>query len=298
MNIERNYFIRMTITEFAEQHDLTMLITERSDPKPGERYYARFKNVEYPCDLHDTCRIGNGDTEDEAIADYGAKISKKTIWTTTNKKIKVPELTHPCPPPSTRVVMDPADVLLEYEGDHRLMVRVEGNYAYGSIEGKREVTFDILAFAAENRMPAPMDRPGPEAIASATTACMTILHDLAKARDVMVEAGGSPEPAAAPDAYVETVNGHHLTVTYKDGMVWGEIDAKDACKFSVKAIATKRRIVEIGIDRWVSPQDIVAAREQCLKWMRDAVQYAARLASDIDGAQYHEVGAGPETKSP
>jgi hypothetical protein len=71
-----------TIEAFAELHGLTMLVSERPGPLVASglrRFYATFKSTDV---MEDGCLIGthgNGNTEEEAIADYARGISELRI---------------------------------------------------------------------------------------------------------------------------------------------------------------------------------------------------------------------------
>lgn len=68
----------LTIEEFADQHGLVMEVHERDDPKLP-RYYATFKDVNVVDGVLLRGEYGNGDTEEEAIRNYGDALSFKTI---------------------------------------------------------------------------------------------------------------------------------------------------------------------------------------------------------------------------
>jgi len=70
----------MTIEEFADKYDLTMVVKERRNPSaPSSRYYAMFDG----CEVTDRCMLsplyGNGPSQDQAISAYAEEISLKTI---------------------------------------------------------------------------------------------------------------------------------------------------------------------------------------------------------------------------
>ena len=95
MRIEREMQPRTTIEQFADLHDLTMLIRERpKDLWRHGRFWASFEDCEEKGDGTLIGTYGNGDSEAEAIADYGEKISGKTLvigaYTTDRKELLVP----------------------------------------------------------------------------------------------------------------------------------------------------------------------------------------------------------------
>lgn len=101
MKIERTLVPEMTIEEFAEKHDLTMEIHERSEPplvNPHQswRFYACFKHADVKDGSVPIGRFGNGATEANAIADYASKISLKLLVVDARgpnqREIKVPRL--------------------------------------------------------------------------------------------------------------------------------------------------------------------------------------------------------------
>jgi hypothetical protein len=97
MKIKYYYTEKVTIQEFAEKHDLTMIVAERKEKTPT-RFYAGFED----CDIVERNLLisvhGNGDTENEAIRDYVRQISGKIImynrWDerANRKEIIVPTL--------------------------------------------------------------------------------------------------------------------------------------------------------------------------------------------------------------
>jgi len=79
MKIVRKTLDKISLEEFADKHGLTMIITERNDPSLP-RFYAAFEGVEVVTgDGMLRAAYGNGQTEDEAIADYKHKISGEQI---------------------------------------------------------------------------------------------------------------------------------------------------------------------------------------------------------------------------
>lgn len=65
---------RKSLEAFAEQHGLVMEVRERPKSFGLARYLAHFKDVEVMRDGVLVGKFGNGDTPDEAIADYARQI--------------------------------------------------------------------------------------------------------------------------------------------------------------------------------------------------------------------------------
>jgi hypothetical protein len=87
-------FERSTIENFADAHNLTMIVNER-DTKKGELspYYAFFENTEAKEDKYSNVlctEAGTGRTPYEAISRYAQNISKKYLvinaYSDTNRK--------------------------------------------------------------------------------------------------------------------------------------------------------------------------------------------------------------------
>ncbi len=86
------------LEEFADQHGLTMVIRECLPGPDPKRFYACFKNAEVKND--DSMlggKSGNGETPEEAMADYGKQISGKLLiidaGTAERREIYVPVIT-------------------------------------------------------------------------------------------------------------------------------------------------------------------------------------------------------------
>ena len=79
MKIERENRAERNIQQFADEHQLTMRVTEYASPPRTWRFAASFKGVEVmePCVLVGV--YGDGNTENEAIADYAKRISGKRL---------------------------------------------------------------------------------------------------------------------------------------------------------------------------------------------------------------------------
>ena len=73
MKIERSRL--MTLGEFAEKFDLTMMVRRLTD----RRYVATFKGVRVYRNKVWVALLGEGDTETEAIIDYSKEISCERI---------------------------------------------------------------------------------------------------------------------------------------------------------------------------------------------------------------------------
>jgi len=98
MKTERHPIKEQTIEEFADQNDLVMEIYERGANRFDgvERFYASFKHAEVFEDCFLVGSFGDGNTEEEAITDYAARISEETLvmdaCTDHRKEIYVPRL--------------------------------------------------------------------------------------------------------------------------------------------------------------------------------------------------------------
>lgn len=98
MKIIRNEIPRMTLQEFADKHDLTMVITERNPIMHHNlpSYYCRFQNCEIKENSTLSSVAGNGSTEADALADYAAKISGRYLvfnaYQDSRKEVQCPIL--------------------------------------------------------------------------------------------------------------------------------------------------------------------------------------------------------------
>ena len=98
MKIERNLVPEMTIEQFTDEHNLTMIVKERANPEMSNlhRFYANFK--EHPDISSGVFRVGafgDGDTEEGAIRAYSEEISGKLLIFgrgAGRKEIQVPRL--------------------------------------------------------------------------------------------------------------------------------------------------------------------------------------------------------------
>lgn len=79
MKIETHFIRECTLEKFADEYELVMEVHERRPESQYARYYAYFTNASVAADGGLTGTIGNGITPEEAIEDYGQKISLKTI---------------------------------------------------------------------------------------------------------------------------------------------------------------------------------------------------------------------------
>lgn len=81
MKIIRELQQRISIESFAEKHDLTMVIRERTPKNAKEhgRFMASFKSTEVKNGGLLISVFGNGDTEFKAIQDYANKISGQIL---------------------------------------------------------------------------------------------------------------------------------------------------------------------------------------------------------------------------
>ena len=82
---------------FANENDLSLVITERALPKTDPaRFFATFKGAEVKENGCLTSTFGNGNTPSMAIKNYLKRIALKTIvigaYTKTRKEIAVPRL--------------------------------------------------------------------------------------------------------------------------------------------------------------------------------------------------------------
>jgi hypothetical protein len=97
MKIKREDIPSMTIEQFADAHNLVMVVMERRLPEGDpSRYYARFEHCEVGGDGFLRGEFGNGRTPEEAIADYATAITLKRIvvgaYTPERREIDVPRL--------------------------------------------------------------------------------------------------------------------------------------------------------------------------------------------------------------
>ena len=86
---------KSTIEDFADEHDLTMVVDERSEKSNLNnsfflKYTASFEGAEDKCDLSSgilSSSYGNGSSPDQAIYSYADKISGRVlIFNATSKE--------------------------------------------------------------------------------------------------------------------------------------------------------------------------------------------------------------------
>lgn len=81
MHVVINKIKKQTLQEFAEQHNLTLVVNERNvvNPRSRMRYYASFQN----CEIKEGSMLiscsGDGATPDAAIRRYTNLISNRTV---------------------------------------------------------------------------------------------------------------------------------------------------------------------------------------------------------------------------
>ncbi len=87
----------MNLVEFADKHDLELMVVERkTNARSDHRYYAHFKNCEIKYGNMLVGTFGNGNTPKQAIDEYASKISMKRIvicaFSDDRLEIEVPRL--------------------------------------------------------------------------------------------------------------------------------------------------------------------------------------------------------------
>ena len=97
MKTTYNSITETTLEKFAEQHDLEMVITDRSLPVgDAARYYAAFKKSDVKEGSMLRGEHGNGATHTDALIEYTHAISQKTLvidaWGDNRRVIQVPRL--------------------------------------------------------------------------------------------------------------------------------------------------------------------------------------------------------------
>ena len=96
MKIERiSSKLRMTIEQFAEEHDLVMQVQEplgAGSPGLDGKFRAHLKGAEIAENGFLWSASSWGLTESDAINEYAKRISGKTIRLASGKRINVPEL--------------------------------------------------------------------------------------------------------------------------------------------------------------------------------------------------------------
>lgn len=101
MKVERELCPRMGLEEFADQHGLTLQVTERAMDDYQRRnniprFVAHFKGVEVASAGILSSTYGDGNTEHEAIANYAKAISTKTLVVNAYKsdRVEIPRVPH------------------------------------------------------------------------------------------------------------------------------------------------------------------------------------------------------------
>lgn len=80
MKIETQYVATQSLEKFADEHDLTMVVTERPDPAAESmRYYACFRHSEIKIGCILEGMIGNAAIPDTAIKNYASAISGRML---------------------------------------------------------------------------------------------------------------------------------------------------------------------------------------------------------------------------
>jgi len=92
MNIKYNYIQPISLQEFAERYNLTMVVNERDHRIGGvERFYAEFEDCEVRDGALLISAIGNGHDEFDAIENYARSISGRTlVMTMPGKQVVIP----------------------------------------------------------------------------------------------------------------------------------------------------------------------------------------------------------------
>jgi hypothetical protein len=102
MKTVREFVPESTLEEFADRHGLVMRVVERSAETiaywRGDcfRFYANFDGAEVGEGSILASASGNGNTEADAIRDYGVRISEKLLivdaMKPTRREIRVPRI--------------------------------------------------------------------------------------------------------------------------------------------------------------------------------------------------------------
>jgi len=84
MKIKRNLIERIDIADFAERHDLTIVVRERNINDMNElnikdSFYAYFEGAEIKRDACLSSDFGGGNSEEGAISDYANRISGRLL---------------------------------------------------------------------------------------------------------------------------------------------------------------------------------------------------------------------------
>lgn len=81
MKIENHFVEEMTIEDFADKHNLTMSVHERSKIFNLPKFYAHFKDIEISKGMMLYSISGDGSTPEEAIVNYTSQISEQRLVT-------------------------------------------------------------------------------------------------------------------------------------------------------------------------------------------------------------------------
>lgn len=97
MKIEKEEIEQMTLEQFADKHNLIMVVKEReTESHSNMRYCAYFKNTEIKEGIFLKGEYGNGHTPEAAIGEYKHKICFRLLvvnaMSKDRKEIKIPRL--------------------------------------------------------------------------------------------------------------------------------------------------------------------------------------------------------------
>ena len=96
MNVNIVELSRENLRDFADKHNLSVTVKERSHIDSPTRFYASFDNVEVKDGGMLRGTYGNGATPDESISNYAKEISSKTLvfgaYTGSRREINAPIL--------------------------------------------------------------------------------------------------------------------------------------------------------------------------------------------------------------
>ncbi len=101
MKVDVKAVPEMTLEQFADEHELTLQVTERGSetlklPCVRHRWHAGFKGVEVKQRSCLMSIYGNGSTKEDAIDDYRQQLSEKSVvvdaYSSKRRDIEVPRL--------------------------------------------------------------------------------------------------------------------------------------------------------------------------------------------------------------
>jgi hypothetical protein len=96
VKVKYNRVDEATVEQFADKHGLTMIVSERENQELP-RFSAHFEDAEIQSDGFLVSTYGDGETEAEAICDYGGKISLQILvfkaYTSHRWEVRVPRIT-------------------------------------------------------------------------------------------------------------------------------------------------------------------------------------------------------------